>query len=99
MSSDWEKRERVKSEARRLALLIAVEYLVEDGVVALGGRLNGFSVSIRPEDYLMTLRVDFEGEAMIAFVGSDGIGNLFVKAAKDISNKKLVWREDKYRGG
>lgn len=99
MSSDWEKRERVRSDKRRLALLIAVEYLVEDGVVALGGQLHGFSVSIRAEDYLMTLRVGFEGKAMVAFVGSDGIGNLFVKAAKDISNNKLVWREDKYQGG
>lgn len=96
MTSEWEARERAKSDQRRLALLMAVDFKLEEEVQALGGYLTGFSVSIRPQDCLMTLRANFEEKPMVAFVGSDGLGNLFVKATTEAGCNKLTWREDKF---
>lgn len=99
MSNDWERREREKSDKRRLALLIAVEYGIEDNVQALGGTLTGFSVSIRGVDYLMTLRARFEEKAMIAFVGAGTLGDLVIKAADEAKRNKLHWKPDRYEKG
>jgi hypothetical protein len=96
MSNEWERREADKSDKRRLALLIAVEYGLVEALQSAGAVLVGFSVGFRGGDVLMTLRADFEGRRMIAFVGADGLGNLFIKAAKEASYNKLKWREDKY---
>jgi len=96
MSSEWERRESARSDARRLAILIAVDYGLVEALEALGGSLSGFSVNFRGQDVLMTIRMDFDLGSLVAFVGADGLGNLFVKAAKEAAGNKLQWREDRF---
>ena len=88
-----------RRQARRKAIVVAVEYGILAGVEALGGELRGVSIRTTPQNYLMTLRVEFDSGLMIAFVGSDDLGSLLIKVVRELEGNKLRFREDAYRKG
>jgi len=69
-----------------------------EAVARGGGILRGFSARLGPHESLITLRAEFPGGAMVAFVGSSSIIEALLKADRDARTDKLRWRPDKYGG-
>lgn len=80
--------------ARRLQMVC--EGGLESRVHLLGGALTGFSVKAGEDDYLMTLRAEFEGSKMISFVGASTLANLLLKAHREAAANRLRWKADKW---
>lgn len=69
-----------------------------DAVARAGGILRGFSARLGPYETLITLRAEFPGGAMVAFVGSSSLIEALLKADRDARGDKLRWRPDQYGG-
>lgn len=69
---------------------------LEGALTGQGATLKGLSLKVGTDDYLVTLRADFEGKAMICFVGASTAGNCFLKAAREARTNKLRWKVDKW---
>lgn len=69
---------------------------LEAALTGQGAHLKGLSLKVGADDYLVTLRADFEGKAMICFVGASTAGNCFLKAAREARANKLRWKVDKW---
>ncbi len=61
-----------------------------------GAELVGLSVKCGVEDYLLTLRGDFEGKKMVCWVGASSLANLFTKAAREAGSNTLRWKVDRW---
>ena len=81
-------REKRAGASLRIGLQAAVE--------AQGGTLAGFSVRCSDYESFMTLRVDFDGKRMIAFVGSETLEGVFIKAEREAAANRLKWKVDRY---
>jgi hypothetical protein len=72
---------------------------LDDAVSHAGGDLTGFSVRISDLDCLMTVRAQFPGGHMIAFVGAEDLAAVLVKAAREARSDALRWRVDNFKVG
>lgn len=72
-----------------------LEFLVEQ----CGGVCQGISIRSNYGDSLLVIRADFEGLAMVAFVGSATAAGCVCRAEKELRNGGLKWREDKFKKG
>lgn len=70
-----------------------LEYLVERA----GGDCNGFSMRNSYGDCLLIIRAEFEGKAMVAFVGSATGAGALSRAHHELRNGGLKWRKDKFK--
>lgn len=86
--------DRVERENR--AILQAVHGGLDEAVHTQGGILLGFSVRLSGGDCLLTLRAEFDGEAMVAFVGSESLAVGLRKSVKQAHTRELNWQEDRY---
>jgi hypothetical protein len=73
-----------------------VEYDLEESVARAGGVLRGFAYKDRGGDCLLVLKAEVSGKMMVAFVGSDNLGSLLVKAVRLAGRDELRWKEDVY---
>ena len=82
----------VKRYAKPLVYMLTggFEFLVEEA----GGECKGFSIKANYGDALLVIRADFEGTAMVAFVGSATGAGAIVRAHHEFRNGGLKWRED-----
>jgi hypothetical protein len=87
-----------RTQRRHLAIVMAVEYELEEAVDRQGGVLVGFSVKYGGSDCLLVLRVVFEGELKVAFMGGEDLGSALIKAVREVQGGKARWRDDKYVG-
>jgi hypothetical protein len=81
-----------QSEALLLAVYGGLVAAVERG----GGTLVGIGIRFGDEEVLLTLRADFPGGKMVAFVGAEHLPEGFVKATREAGRDQLRWREDKF---
>lgn len=89
------KREERQSRLDRLTVA-AVEFALEEAVAHSGAELQGFSVSLRGGDCLLTLRGVLAGRRQICFVGAEDFGGALRKAVREAKSDNLSWRDDKY---
>ena len=69
---------------------------LKEAVQRSGGELLGFSVKYNGYDCLMTLRAEFPGGRMVAFVGASTLPSAMIRAWQDGNQDGLRWREDKF---
>lgn len=78
----------------------AVVYMLTGGLEHLiehwGGSCRGISIRSTEADTLLVIRADFEGKAMVAFVGAATGVHSIAKAHYDLRNGGLRWRPDRY---
>lgn len=90
---------REEKQARRdQAVLLALEGGLEEAIEYAGALLLGFSVALRGEDCLITLRVDLSGRKQIAFIGAADLPGCLLKAVREARADRLVWKDCKYNG-
>jgi hypothetical protein len=77
-----------------------VVYMLTGGLEHLidkqGGTCRGFSLRSTFEDSLLVIRADFEGKAMVAFVGAATGVHALSTAHRELRNGGLRWRPDRY---
>lgn len=69
-----------------------LEKLIQD----LEGDLLGFSAKCTGEDWLITIRANFKGNRVVAFVGASTLENVLSKAYRQGKRNELRWKEDSY---
>lgn len=87
----------VKEQKRRDKISQAALGGLERAVERSGGSLRGISFKVGDWDVLGTLRAEFPGGAMVAFIGGSTIGAVLHKAMEAGMHDELRWREDEYR--
>lgn len=85
-----------RESARITQLVKALEFELVGALESQGMELRGFAVRYDAFNCLMTIKVDFQGDRKVAFVGSDTIMNCIIKASNDASYHRLKWSLDKY---
>lgn len=95
LEQEIEDRARKQKDAAVFALYGGLTGAVAHG----GGELYGFSVKMQEGDCLMTLRAIFPAGRQVAFVGSDDLVGVFVKAVREARTDQLRWREDNFKVG
>lgn len=96
MSSTEERAAEQRQSRRAYRLYMALDGGLELAIEQMGGRLVGVSLRTNPQDVLATIRADFEGEGMIAFVGGSTIGNALAKGEREARSNALKWKEDRW---
>ncbi len=96
MTSPQEQADDIAKSRKALRLLRECDSAMAYAVQAQGCRLKGFSVRLAPEDCLITVRADFEGKQMVAFVGATTLSNALLKVTRDAVSGKLKWRDDRF---
>lgn len=75
-------------------------YMMTDGFSYLiekaGGQLKSYSLRDGAGDALLVIRAEFEGKAMVAFVGSATAAGCVVKAEKTLRKGEAKWKADMY---
>lgn len=84
---------------RRDALVKALDYGLVGALSQHGVELLGLAAKWDAWDCLITLKAEVGGVRSVAFVGSDSLINALIKCARDASQDKLKWRQDKYHEG
>jgi hypothetical protein len=74
--------------------------VVDGGLVNLverdGLRLTGFTLKCAEYDCLLVVKAVGEGGSVVAFIGSESIGGVWIKAFDQAKNGGLKWRADKW---
>lgn len=96
MSRQLEQKQEERKARRDKRVLLAVNGGLEAGVERAGGRLHGFSVKLSEYDCLLTLRAEFPGGAMVAFVGGADLPDVLLKGSKAAKTDGLRWKKDKW---
>lgn len=96
MSRQLEAVQERRNAKRHLAIVESVEYGLVEAVGRAGGVLDGFAFKDRGVDCLMVIKAEVSGKRMVAFVGSDSLGSLLIKAVKLAGSDRLVWKPDEY---
>lgn len=61
-----------------------------------GGVFRGISLRQNEVDVLMVLRADFDGQAMVAFVGASTMALAVIKLEELLFSEVLKWRVDRF---
>lgn len=96
MARQLDKVREEKQARQDKAVLIAVEYGLEDAVQASKRHLKGFSAKYTGDGWLLTLRASLGEEDEVAFVGGATLGGALTKAVREIGQDMVSWREDKW---
>lgn len=96
MSRQLENLQEQRSQQRRNKILEAVEYDLVESVGRAGGVMDGFAFKERGVDCLLVIKAEVSGRRMVAFVGSDNLGSLLIKAVRLAASDKLAWKADEY---
>lgn len=85
-----------KERRRRMDIAQACLGGLDAAVDRMGGELTGISLKTSDWDVLATLRADFPGGRMVAFVGGSSIGEVLRKAMYEGRRDGLRWKPCKY---
>jgi hypothetical protein len=96
MTSPEENAYAQRQQKRALFLYRVLSGDLEATLHKFGAVLLGFSVKCGDEDYLLTMRADFEGEKMVAWVGATSLANMFRKAYREARSNTLRWKVDEW---
>lgn len=96
MSRQVDMKGEERENARRIALIKAIEFGLSDAIVNQGAELRGIAIRYGEFDCLMTVKADFNGVRHVSFVGSDTMMNCFIKADAAAAGNRLSWSKDKY---
>lgn len=96
MSRQSDRKKEEREAKRRNTLVRALDYGIVDALEAQGIELLGLSIKHDAFSCLLTIRAAVGGERKVAFVGSDTIINVFLKAEIDASHGRLTWTMDNY---
>ena len=96
MSRQLEAVQERRNAKRHRAIVESVEYGLVEAVGRAGGVLDGFAFKDRGADCLLVIKAEVSGRRMVAFVGSDNLGSLLIKAVKLAGSDRLTWKEDVY---
>ena len=99
MSRQEDHKAEDREQARRLALIKALEFELVENVQNLGAVLQGFAIKYDEVSCLMTLKADFEERRHVCFIYSDSMMNCVVSATRAAARNKLSWSPDKYFTG
>lgn len=97
MSRQLDLEREQRETLRRTELVKCLEFGLVGALSAQGIDLQGVAIKYDPFNCLLTLKVDRNGDSLVAFVGSDTIINCFLKAQSEALRQGLHWREDKYK--
>lgn len=87
--------DRAKAKGRRLVR--ALEFGIADTLDMQGVMLMGFAFKFDQHSCLMTMKGVIAGKYHVAFVASDTVINVILRAYSDTNNDALHWRPDKYQ--
>lgn len=85
-----------RETARRLELVRALEYKLVGALQNQGIELLGLAIRYEEFNSLLTLKAIVDEVRSVAFVGSDTMMNVILKATSQASRGTLKWRADKY---
>lgn len=97
MTRHLDLKEEVRETARRDALVRALEFGLEGALSSQGIELSGIAIKIDPFNCLLTIKADRNGTPSVAFVSSDTLMNVLLKADSMAGHCVLKWQVDKYR--
>ena len=98
MGDKFNKLLEARHRRERETALMALYGGLSDSVSYGGGDLHGLSMKFNAVECLMTLRADFPGGPMVAFIGGEDMASTFCKAMREAKGERLSWREDYYGG-
>lgn len=98
MSRQLEQVREDRQKAQDKAVLIAVEYGLEDAVRTSKREFYGFAAQYRGDGWLLTLKAGLGEDREIAFVGGETLGGALIKAVSLAGRDGLKWRKDVYVG-
>lgn len=96
MSRQLDQKQEDRARARMVRLSAACDGALMGAVEHSGGILLGMSVKFETYDTLLTLRAEFPGGRMVAFVGGDSLGSALLKVVREGRRDGLKWRQDRY---
>lgn len=77
-----------------------LEFMLNGGMGAkideAGGKFKGISLRQKKVDVLLVVRADFDGQAMVAFVGASSMGQAVVKLEEQLFSGIVKWRVDRF---
>ena len=99
MTRQLEQESEERNRGRMVRLQAACDGALTGAVEHSGGILLGMSVKFEPYDVLVTLRAEFPGGRMVAFVGGDSLSSCLLKVVREGRRDGLKWRQDRYAKG
>ena len=96
MSRQLEQVSEDRDRARMVRVMAACDGALMAAVEHSGGVLLGMSVKFEPYEALITLRAEFPGGRMVAFVGGDSLASCLLKVVREGRRDGLKWRPDRY---
>jgi len=96
MSRQLDVKREEREDLRRVELVKCLEFGLVGSLKSQGIDLLGFAVKYDEFNVLLTLKVDINGTRSVAFVGSDTMINVLLKAQSEALRQGLSWRADKY---
>lgn len=96
MSRQLDLKRELRESRKRDALVRALEFGLVGALEMQGIELLGFALRYEEFNCLLTLKANVDDLRSVAFVGSDTIINVLLKADNMASNQALKWRVDKY---
>lgn len=97
MSRQLEAALEARQAKRAKKIVRVVEFELEGALATQGAELEGLSAKFDGGDCLITLRVQLDGRAQIAFVGAGDFGGALIKCVTAANSDKLRWRDCNYR--
>ena len=96
MSSEEERKAEAKKSRRLAAIGRAADSGLESTLSREGIDFVGLSYKNRLYDHLIVVKAVKDGEAVVAFIGASSFGDALLKAQREASRDKLVWKADRY---
>lgn len=96
MSRQLDQKQELYETARRDALVKALEFGLVGSLEMQGIELMGIAIKYDAFNCLMTIKADVDGVRSVAFVGSDTLMNVILKADSMSRNCVLKWKVDQY---
>jgi hypothetical protein len=96
MSRQLEQKIEERAARTKASVLLAVYGDLPRAISRAGGELTGFNIKYNPMDCLMVLKAVFPAGPQVAFVTSEDLPAVIVKAVREAKNDSLRWRADRY---
>ncbi len=81
---------------RRMELERALVFGLAEEVRYVGGTFVGLAITYEKDECRLVYKADFEGRRMVAFVYSDNMVNVILKAVRLGRKNHLQWKDDRY---
>lgn len=96
MSRQLDLKAEERTRKREHALFSVLEYDLAGVIEFQGGKLRGFAMTYDEFSCGMVYKAEWEGIKKVAFVYSDSMTNVLLRAVNLAKNNRLRWKEDVY---